>query len=132
MRRFLLRWILLAVSVAAAATLTQMLGLAFKARVDSAEGVLQLFLGVAILALLNATLGKILKFLTIPLNCLTLGLVSLVVNALMLWLAAGFRIGFEIDGDVFSQFLAAFVGSLLVSFINGVLGAFLGDEDKES
>jgi len=132
MRRFLLRWILLAVSVAAAATLTQMLGLAFKARVDSAEGVLQLFLGVAILALLNATLGKILKFLTVPLNCLTLGLVSLVVNALMLWLAAGFHIGFEIDGDVFSQFLAAFVGSLLVSFINGVLGAFLGDEDKDS
>ena len=45
-------------------------------------------LGVAILALLNATLGKILKLLTLPLNCLTLGLFSLVINAIIFMIVA--------------------------------------------
>jgi putative membrane protein len=80
---------------------------------------------------LNATLGKILKVITIPLSCITLGLFSLVVNAFILWLAAQFELGFKITGSGLHAFEAAFVASLLISFINGVLGVFLPDDKDD-
>ena len=128
MKRLLLRWIVLVISLLVAAALTNMLLPGkFDAKVDSASDALKLMLGVAVLCLLNATLGNILKLLTLPLNCLTLGLVSLIVNALMLLVVGNLNFGFHIDG-----FLAAFVGSLLFSAANAVLGAFVPDKnDKE-
>jgi putative membrane protein len=131
MTRMLLRWILLACSVAAASFVTQALGLAFRVDLSGAAKFLQLLFGVAVLAFLNATLGRFLKFLTLPLNCLTLGLFSLVINASILWLVAGFGLGFTIEGDTWSQFLAALVGSLMIAFINGVLGVFLPDKPDD-
>jgi putative membrane protein len=131
MRRLILRWILLALSVVAASMVSQALGLGFRADVSSAESVLKLLLGVIVLSFLNATLGPILKLVTLPLNCLTLGLFSLVINALVLWAAATFRLGFAIEGTGMEAFLAAFVASLLISFINGVLGVFLPDDKDD-
>ncbi|MBI5706788.1 MAG: phage holin family protein [Armatimonadetes bacterium] len=127
MGRLLLRWILLALSVWGAAQLCRILGLGFVTDLKSSDDTLRFLLGVAVLALLNATLGNLLKFLTIPLNCLTLGLFSLVVNALVLMFAASLGLGYHLAGDEMQKFLAAFVGSLLISFINGLLGSFLGD-----
>lgn len=89
---------------------------------------LKLLLGVLVLSFLNATLGRLLKLLTLPLSCLTLGLFSLVVNAAVLWIAASLELGFKITDTGVQGFLAAFVASLLVSFINGVLGVFLPDD----
>lgn len=131
MAKLLTRWIILAISVVVASLATQLLGLGFAVDVSTFNKVLLLFVGVAILAILNATLGTILRILTIPLNCLTLGLFSLVVNAFILWLAAGTGFGMKITGDFGMQFLAALVGSLLISFVNGVLGSFLSDDDEE-
>jgi putative membrane protein len=127
MGRLFLRWILMALSVVAASFVTRALGLDFVVDTESVAGVMQLFLGVALLSLLNATLGKIIKFFTLPLNCLTLGLLSLVVNALILWFAATFELGFRIVAGGFRGFLTAFVASLLISAINGVLGVFVPD-----
>lgn len=131
MKRLLLRWILLVVSVVAASYAAQALGLGFSADASTVEKGAQLFVGVAILAILNATLGKILKILTIPLNCLTLGLFSLVVNAFILWLAAGTGFGMKITGNVGQQALSALGASLIISFVNGFLGMFLPDDDKK-
>jgi len=130
MSKLLLRWILLAVSVYAASLVAQALGLGFKADVSTGSSVVQLMLGVGILSFLNATLGKILKLLTLPLSCITLGLFSLVVNAAVLMVAASLKLGFKIEehSDV-KAFFAAFVASVLISFINGVLGVFLPDDD---
>jgi putative membrane protein len=74
-------------------------------------------------------LGRLLKFLTLPLSCITLGLFSLVVNAIVLWVAASLNLGFSIHGSGGRAFFAAFIASLLISFINGVLGVFLPDDD---
>lgn len=131
MGRLLLRWLLLAISVVIASIITNLLGLRFIVRIDHANDFLRLLLGVAILALVNATLGKLLKLLTLPLNCLTLGLFSLVINALMLMLVASLNIGFTIGGTPLGRFLAAFVGSLLIAFVNGVLGTFIPDKDDD-
>lgn len=131
MGRLLLRWILLAVSVVVASLITQALGLGFKTQVTSAGDFIVLLIGVAILALLNATLGKILKLVTLPLNCLTLGLFSVVINALMLMLAASFGFGYTLEGSGGAKFVAALVASILIAVINGVLGTFLPDKDDE-
>ncbi|MBL8064335.1 MAG: phage holin family protein [Chthonomonadaceae bacterium] len=129
MKSLLVRWLVLALSLLVAAALTNLLLPGrFIAKVGSVGDFLMLMLGVAALALINVTLGTLIKVLTIPLNCLTLGLVSLLVNALMLLIAANLGFGFKIDG-----FLAAFVGSLLLSAVNAVLLAFVPrpKDDKE-
>ena len=131
MTTLLLRWILLAVSVVGASVICQAIGLKFKVETGDFQSMLELLLGVVVLSFLNATLRPILKFLTLPLTCITLGLFSLVINALILWLAASLQLGFKITGTGVEGFLAALVASLLISFINSVLGVFLPDDDKE-
>jgi putative membrane protein len=65
------------------------------------------------LALLNTVLKPILFVLTLPLTILTLGLFLLVLNGLMLWLAARLVSGFSIPGGFGTTILAAIVLSLV-------------------
>ena len=130
MKRVFIRWVLLAVSAFAASLLCQALGLGFQANANGVSQFLTLMIGVALLAFLNVTLGKLLKLITLPLSCLTLGLFSLVVNAAVLYFAARFELGFKIVDDGIKGFAAAFVASLLISAINGALGVFLPDEKE--
>lgn len=131
MGKLLLRWILLAFSVFAASLVSQAIGLGFKVKYAEVSDIVLLLIGVAILAFLNATLGRIIKFMTLPLSCLTLGLFSLVVNAAILMIAASLKLGFEITDQGAKGFLAAFLASVFIAFINGVLGVFLPDDDKD-
>jgi putative membrane protein len=131
MTKLLLRWILLAISVVAASYVSQALNLGFEVDVHDAASVIKLLLGVAVLSLLNATIGKIIKFLTLPLSCITLGLFSLVINAVILMIAASLKLGFQITSNGFMAFVAAFVASLMIAFINGVLGVFLPDDKDD-
>jgi putative membrane protein len=82
-------------------------------------------LGAAILApivigLMNATLGIVLKILTLPLTLLTLGLFWLIINALMLQLAAFLVPGFYVAG-----FWSAFFGAIVLSLVNMMLRSLL-------
>ena len=82
-----------------------------------------------IFGLVNALIRPLLMLLTCPLVLLTLGLFTLVINALMLaltgWLAQQFNLGFVVDG-----FWAAFVGALVVSIVSWVLTLLIRDEDE--
>jgi len=118
----------MAFSVYAASLICNALRLGFDVNVRNGEDAVKLLVGVLVLGLLNATLGKILKLLTLPLSCLTLGLFALVVNAVVLWVAASLQLGFRITQGGLRGFLAALVASLLIAFINGVLGVFLPDD----
>ena len=131
MGRLILRWILLAISVILAGLITDALGLTFAVRLGTAGDFLRLLIGVAVLAFLNATLGRILKFLTLPLNCLTLGLFSLVINAIILLLVASLDLGFTIGGSSGTRFWTAFVASILISAVSSLLGAFVPDKDED-
>jgi putative membrane protein len=128
MRKFVLRWIILAVSLVISSILTGFIVQGFKIEITGFADAFKLLIGVAVLALLNATLGKILKFITVPLNCLTLGLLSLAINAIVLMVAGSLGFGFKVD-----NFFAAIVGSVLISIVNALLGGILirDDEDKE-
>src|SRR5213594_396153 len=83
-------------------------------------------LGAALIApivigLINATIGLILKIVTFPLTILTLGIFWLVINALMLQMAAALVPGFYIAG-----FLSAFFGAIVLSLVNMALRFMLG------
>ncbi|MFZ3231495.1 MAG: phage holin family protein [Pseudobdellovibrio sp.] len=67
----------------------------------------------------NYLLWPVLIFLTLPLNILTLGLFTFVVNGIVLKIASIFVPGFEIKG-----FLAAIFGSLFLSIVGTVLHFF--------
>lgn len=66
----------------------------------------QAILGAVVLAVLNATLGRILDFLSIPFTIITLGLFSLVVDAVILWLTSRLLKGFEISSAWYAFLLA--------------------------
>jgi putative membrane protein len=71
----------------------------------------------ACLTLVNMFLKPIINILTLPLNILTLGLFSLVINGAIFWyLGTGIIKGFSVVG-----FTAAFVGALLVSVLNWII-----------
>ncbi|MGW2049301.1 phage holin family protein [Streptomyces sp. NPDC001858] len=78
--------------------------------------------------LVNFLVKPIVKVLTFPLFILTLGLITLVVNALMLlltsWLADVLDLSFEVSG-----FWTAVVGGLIVSVVSWALNVVLPDGD---
>jgi putative membrane protein len=127
MARLLKRWAILVAAIIGASMLAGFVPfLSFSADYGSPEAVGRLFLGAAALALLNSTLGSLLKLLTLPFNCLTLGLVGLVVNALMLMAAASLGLGFRVEG-----LFSAMAGSAMISFINALLNGLIPDESSE-
>ena len=69
-----------------------------------------------VIGFINATLGLIVKIFTLPFSILTLGLFWLVVNALMLQLAAALVPGFFIAG-----FWSAFFGAIVLSIVSSIL-----------
>ena len=78
-------------------------------------------LGAALIApivigLINATLGLVLKIVTLPLSILSLGIVLLVINALMLQLA-----GFIVPGFFIAGFWSAFFGAIVLSIVSMIL-----------
>ncbi|MDH4044600.1 MAG: phage holin family protein [Gemmatimonadota bacterium] len=69
--------------------------------------------GALVLGIANGVVRPILVFLTLPLTIITLGLFLLVVNAVMLMIAASFVSGFKVRG-----FGSALAGSILLSLLN--------------
>ncbi|MFI9774361.1 phage holin family protein [Streptomyces sp. NPDC051956] len=77
--------------------------------------------------LVNLLVKPIVKLLTFPLFILTLGLITLVVNALMLlltsWLADQFNQSFHVEG-----FWTAVLGGLIISVVSWALNVVLPDD----
>lgn len=122
MRKLLLRWLINGVALYVAAELVR--------GIDVKGGWLALAVMALIFGLVNALIRPILKLLTCPLIILTLGLFTLVINALMLQLAAWLGRQFEL-GFYVRDFRAAFLGALVISVVSFVLTLLIGDEDED-
>lgn len=72
-----------------------------------------------VLGLVNTFIKPILLLFTLPITILTLGLFSLVINALMILLVDYFVVGFEVSG-----FITALFFSLILSLISSILNKF--------
>jgi putative membrane protein len=118
MTGILLRWLTLTVAIIAASYLLDGIQI---------SGFFAAFLAAAILGILNAILRPIALLLTLPINVLTLGLFTFVINALMLKLASGVIPGFNVYG-----FWTAVFGSLIISIISWLLNSFISDQGSVS
>ncbi|GGV49546.1 phage holin family protein [Streptomyces longisporoflavus] len=95
---------------------------------DSTGGKTVTLIVVALLfGLVNFLVKPIVKVLTFPLFILTLGLITLVVNALMLlltsWLADKFDVSFHVEG-----FWTAVLGGLIISIVSWAMNVVLPDD----
>ena len=107
MVRLILNWVLSAVAVWVVAHVVPGV---------SVSGPMAALIAALAIGFVNATIGLLLKILTFPLSLVTFGLFWLVINALMLELAAALVPGFQVHG-----FLAAFVGAIVLSLVNMML-----------
>lgn len=71
-----------------------------------------------ILGVVNAILRPILVILSLPLELITLGLFTLVINALLFWLVGALHVGLYVDG-----FGAAFIGAIVMWLVSWALSA---------
>jgi putative membrane protein len=78
-----------------------------------------------VIGLVNGTVGALLKIVTFPLTILTFGLFWLLINAVMLKLAATFVPGFEVHG-----LWPAFWGGLILSILNMIVRQVLNSASE--
>lgn len=78
----------------------------------------------ACLVFMNMIVKPVVTILTLPINIITLGLFSLVINAAFFWFVA--RI---IDGFTVRSFSAAFIGALVIAIVNWLVGKFVKHDD---
>ncbi len=120
---FIIRWLVTAIAVGVAVWLVP--GIVIIGG-DSAWVAIAIF--ALFLSLIDISIKPILQLLSLPVSVLTLGLFYLVVNTLLLyiaaWLANGiFQAGFYIDG-----FGWAFLASIVISIVSALLNSLLAPE----
>jgi putative membrane protein len=91
----------------------------------SVDSTLTLFVAALVLGILNAVIRPVLLILTLPINLVTLGLFTLIINGAMLKLAAALVSGFRVEG-----FWAAVGGALLLSVFSFLLNLFVSDRGR--
>jgi len=82
-------------------------------------------IAAVVIGLVNGTLGLLLKIVTFPLTIVTLGVFLVVINALMLKVAALFVPGFSVLG-----FLPALLGALILSVLHLIVRRMLRDSNR--
>jgi putative membrane protein len=121
MTKFIIRWVINVIALYAAILIVP--GIEFSGRWT---GVLWMAL---VIGLLNASVRPLLKFLTCPLIILTLGLFTIIINAVILllanWVGQSFNLGVTVDG-----FWSALLGSLVISIVSVILSLIFRDELK--
>lgn len=125
MKHFLVKTIANAAALAVAIWLLKDITLTGE---NTGRKVLTLILVALIFGLVNFIVKPVVKLLSFPLFILTLGLITLVVNALMLlltsWLAGKADLAFHVNG-----FWTALLGGVIISVVAWAMHVILPDED---
>jgi putative membrane protein len=116
MRGLAVRWLILAGAIVVASYL-----------LDGIEisGFLPVLGAAAMLGILNAFLRPVLIILTLPINVLSFGLFTFIINALLLKMVSGVIPGFDVHG-----FWTAVWGSLIITVVNWLLHSFINDHGR--
>jgi putative membrane protein len=85
------------------------------------SGIGSALIAALILGIVNAVLKPILVILSLPVEILTLGLFTLVINAALFYLVAALGVGLTVDG-----FWSAFLGALVLSIVSFILSSVVG------
>ena len=114
---FLLQWLVSGLAIIITAYLLPGVAL---------TGFLAALVTALILGLINAIIRPVLILLTLPLNILTLGLFTLVINALLVMLAAAIVPGFAVRG-----FWWALLFGIVLAIVNAALSPLLKSSDSK-
>ena len=116
MHGLILRWLILTLTILLCAYIVDGIHV---------SGFFSALLAAAFLGILNALFRPILLILTLPINILTLGLFTFVINAILLLMVSGVITGLEIHG-----FWSALGGSLIISLVSWLLSSFISDKGR--
>ena len=116
MKGLFIRWLILTAAIMFASYVIE--GIVVK-------GFFSALLAAAVLGILNAFFRPILIVLTLPINILSLGLFTFIINAMLLKMASGVISGFEVYG-----FWSAVFGSLLISIVSWILSSFVNERGR--
>jgi putative membrane protein len=114
----LIRWLLLTISIILTSYLVDGI---YVASFFSA------LFAALVLGILNALFRPVLIVITLPINILTLGLFTFLINALLLKMVSGVVPGFYVYG-----FWSAVFGSLIISLVSWLLSSFVSDRGRIS
>ena len=121
----LVRWLINAVALLIAAFFVPGIYLSAARSHATSHDWLTLAVVALIFGLINAVIRPVLIVLALPLEIITLGLFTFVINALMLlltsWISGRLGLGFHVGG-----FVAALLGSLVISVVSFVLSRLTG------
>lgn len=107
----IIRWLLNALTL---------IGIAYYLPGIGVSGFYAAFVTALVLGLLNAIIKPVIIFFTLPINILTLGLFTLVINTFLFWLAGTMVKGFVVVG-----FWPAFSGAIILTLVNWLFSGFL-------
>jgi putative membrane protein len=116
MKGILLRWLILTIAIMTAAYLFDGIHV---------NGFGSALFAALVLGILNAFFRPILFILTLPINVLTLGLFTFVINAILLMMTSGIIGGLVVEG-----FGSALFGSLIISLVSLLLSSFISDQGR--
>lgn len=116
MRGFLIRWIVLGVAISLAAFFLDGIRV---------SGILATLGAAAMLGVLNAFFRPLALIITLPINILSLGLFTFIINAAMLKMASSLIPGFDVHG-----FWTAIFGSLIISIVSFLINSFIDDRGQ--
>lgn len=122
---FLIRWLVTAIAVAAAVWLVPGIEI-----IGGDSAWIGIVIFALILSLINISIKPILQILSLPISVITLGIFYIIVNTLLLylaaWLANGlFGIGFWIDG-----FGSAFLASIVISIVSAIVNSIVASDNR--
>jgi putative membrane protein len=89
------------------------------------SGFFAAFFAAAILGILNAFFRPVIILLTLPINILSLGLFTFVINAILLMMVSGVIPGFHVAG-----FWSALFGALLISVVSWLLTSLINEKGR--
>ena len=116
MRGILIRWLMLTLAILIASYVLEGI---------EVRGFVSAFFAAAMLGILNAFFRPILIILTLPINIVTLGLFTFIINAMLLKMASSVISGFEVH-----TFWAALFGSLIISIVSWLLSSFISERGR--
>lgn len=113
--KIVLHWLILTLAIFAVPYVVNGIG------VDS---IIVAIIVAAVLGFINTVIRPVIGLLTLPLNIITFGLFSLVLNGLFFWFTAKIIDGFDV-----ASFSAAFWGALIVSVLNWIGSKLIPSND---
>ncbi len=113
-RGFVYRWLVNAFALAVSAWIVKGI---------EVHGVLSLFFAAMVIGVLNAFVRPLVIILTLPLNILTMGLFTFVINGLMIMMASK-----VVRGFIVADFWSALVGAIFLAIISFLINLFVADD----